>query len=153
MTRRPFTAEDVFNLKCSGDAHLSPDAKSIVYVTQYHYKDKEKSFTDVYIASIETGQSRKLTNSGKDRSPRWSLDGKRVAFVSDRSGKNQVWLIDPNGGEAWRPKAMRLRTRSPKRTASQTTSKSFRPQLAVRHSRQQARHTVVDQGRRFGLPA
>ena len=38
---------------------------------------------------------------GKDTSPRWSPDRARIAFLSDRSGKNQVWVIPADGGEAW----------------------------------------------------
>ncbi len=102
MTKRAFNPDDVFDLKCSGDAHLSPDSRSVAYVTQYHDKSKEKSFTDIYLASVETAESRRLTTSGKDRSPRWSPDGRRIAFVSDRSGKAQIWVIDVGGGEAWR---------------------------------------------------
>ncbi len=102
MDKRPLKPDDIFELKSCGDVHLSPDGKHIIYVTQYHDKAEEKSFTDLYLASVETGESRKLTNSGKDRSPKWSPDGKKVAFVSSRSGKSQIWMIDPWGGEAWR---------------------------------------------------
>lgn len=102
MDIRPITPQDLFGFKCFGDTRLSPDGTQIAYVRQYHDAEKEKSFTDIWLYSLETGESKKLTNSGKDRSPRWSPDGKRLAFTSDRSGKSQIWIIDPSGGEAWR---------------------------------------------------
>lgn len=102
MDRRPIAPEDLFGFKCFGDARLSPDGTKVAYVRQYHDLGKEKSFTDIWLYSIDTGESRKLTNSGKDRSPRWSPDGRLLAFTSDRSGKSQIWVIDPSGGEAWR---------------------------------------------------
>lgn len=102
MDKRPLTPEDLLGFKVFGDATLSPDGRFVAYVRQYHDGEKEKSFTDIYLYSVESGATKKLTNSGKDRSPKWSPDGSKIAFVSDRSGKSQVWLIDPTGGEAFR---------------------------------------------------
>ncbi|MCP2521160.1 S9 family peptidase, partial [SCandidatus Aminicenantes bacterium Aminicenantia_JdfR_composite] len=42
-----------------------------------------------------------MTNSPKrDYYPRWSPDGSKIAFLSDRDGKTQIWIINPFGGEA-----------------------------------------------------
>src|SRR5258706_10996713 len=50
---------------------------------------------------MEGGEERRLTSArGSDTGPRWSPDGRVIAFVSDRSGSSQVWSIDPSGGEA-----------------------------------------------------
>src|SRR5262249_24763623 len=48
------------------------------------------------------GEPRRLTNAEgkKDRGPRWSPDGKRILFESNRSGEMQLWVIDVGGGEA-----------------------------------------------------
>ena len=44
---------------------------------------------------------RRLTEDGSsDYTPRWSPDGKSIAFISTRSGNSQVWIIPVNGGEA-----------------------------------------------------
>jgi dipeptidyl aminopeptidase/acylaminoacyl peptidase len=102
LTKRSLTAKDLMNFTCSGDARLSPDSKTIVYVTQVNDKENEKSKTHLRLASVEDGSTRRLTSGDKDRSPRWSPDGKKVAFVSDRSGTSQIWVIDLGGGEAYR---------------------------------------------------
>lgn len=102
MDTRPMAPQDLFGFKCFGDCRLSPDGTKLAYVRQHHDLKKEKSFTDIWLYSLDTGEQKKLTNSGKDRSPRWSPDGKRLAFTSDRSGKSQIWIIDPSGGEAQR---------------------------------------------------
>src|SRR5205085_4958312 len=47
------------------------------------------------------GEPHPLTNTTKkDKHPRWSPDGKQILFESDRSGDNQLWVIDIGGGEA-----------------------------------------------------
>lgn len=55
---------------------------------------------DVFTLPIEKGNTRNLTNSSSahDRVARWSPDGKKIAFVSDRTGEEQVWLVDQDGG-------------------------------------------------------
>ncbi|HHW26432.1 MAG TPA: S9 family peptidase [Firmicutes bacterium] len=99
---RPLAPDDLFNLVTFGDAQVSPDGKLVAFVRQSHDAKKEESFTDIYIAEPAAGQVRKLTGSGKDKAPRWFPDGRRLAFISERSGKSQIWVIDVAGGEAWR---------------------------------------------------
>lgn len=54
---------------------------------------------DVFTAPIEKGATRNVTNSSNahDKHARWSPDGKRIAFISDRTGEEQVYLVDQDG--------------------------------------------------------
>ena len=56
---------------------------------------------DVFTLPIEKGPTRNLTaTSGvHDKFARWSPDGKRIAFVSDASGEDEIWLVDQAGGK------------------------------------------------------
>ena len=77
---------------------------------------------------IEKGPTRNLTDtsSAHDKWARWSPDGKRIAFISDRSGEDEIWLVAQDGRQARaadeRP-ARRCATRpSGRRTASASRS-------------------------------
>ncbi len=61
---------------------------------------------DVFTAPIEKGPTRNLTNSSgaHDRHARWSPDGKKIAFISDLGGEDQLYLIDQDG--KGRPEAL-----------------------------------------------
>ncbi len=54
---------------------------------------------DIFSAPVEKGATRNLTHSSTahDKYPRWSPDGSRVAFISDRSGEEEVWTIAQDG--------------------------------------------------------
>ncbi|MDQ3755169.1 MAG: hypothetical protein M3371_10615, partial [Acidobacteriota bacterium] len=48
--------------------------------------------------SLENAQLRQLTNDpAQDRTPRWSPDGRQIAFLSDRSGKYEIWKVNEDG--------------------------------------------------------
>ena len=63
---------------------------------------KDTRDTDVYVAPVAGGAALRLTASPKaERTPRWSPDGKYLAFLSGREGKKtQVFLLPRGGGEA-----------------------------------------------------
>ena len=54
---------------------------------------------DVFNAPIEKGVTRNLTRSSNahDKGARWSPDGRRISFLSDRTGEEEVYVIDALG--------------------------------------------------------
>jgi len=73
------------------NADLGPDGLTLVTNS---YGEQE----DLFIGKIGGGIIRQLTNDAfKDRLPRWSPDGSRIVFFSDRGGKYDVWWIRPDG--------------------------------------------------------
>src|SRR5262245_59734970 len=101
QNKRPFTIDDIMKLKTIVDVRISPDGSRVLYVvTEPNLKESNYN-SDIWMVASRSGVSVKLTNGPKrDDTPRWSSDGKRIAFISDRDGKPQIWLINVEGGEA-----------------------------------------------------
>jgi dipeptidyl aminopeptidase/acylaminoacyl peptidase len=102
QTRRPLQPDDIFELKSVADPRISPDGAWIAYTVTSLDKKEDKSDTDIFMVSASGGNPIKLTASKKpETSPRWSPDGRYLAFLSARDGeKTQVYLLDRRGGEA-----------------------------------------------------
>jgi dipeptidyl aminopeptidase/acylaminoacyl peptidase len=111
MARKRLTIEDLWKLDRPAQPTLSPDgAQACVSVTSFDMEEN-KSSASLWLLSAFGGEPRRLTSAGeKDGEPRWSPDGKWIAFVAKRpaaSGaegdeESQVYLIAPDGGEARR---------------------------------------------------
>src|SRR5438034_7796699 len=70
---------------------VSPDGKTIVF----------ELLGDLYTMPIAGGTATRITSGpGFDSQPRWSPDGKRIVFLSDRSGAENIWLCDPDGSQS-----------------------------------------------------
>ncbi len=100
--KRPMTIDDLFRFKRVSDPQISPDGKQVVYVIGSVDLEANSTASTLWLATTDNkGEPRQLTNTTKkDRHPRWSPDGKHILFESNRSGDNQLWIIDLGGGEA-----------------------------------------------------
>src|SRR5690348_1831901 len=96
------TLDDLITLKSIGGTQISPDGKWVAYTVSYGDFKQDVFVTQIWIANSDTGKSFQLTRGDKSStSPRWSSDGKWLAFLSNRiDDKNQIFVIDPSGGEA-----------------------------------------------------
>ena len=97
---RPITFDDLIAMHRIGEAALSPDGNWVAYVVTTPDMDANANQTDLWMAPVAGGEAIELTRTGKDSSPRWSPDGKTIAFLSSRSGESQVYLLPMEGGEA-----------------------------------------------------
>src|SRR5947207_8637873 len=99
--KHAITFEDYIALKAISDPQLSPDGKWVAYTVSIPSLQDNRNVSRVWVAEVATGKSRPITNGpGSDRQPRWSPDGKTLAFISTREGGAQVWLLPIAGGDA-----------------------------------------------------
>src|SRR5579862_7119447 len=98
--RRAITFKDLISMSRLSDPQISPDGRTIAYDVATPDLDGNKMKHDIWIVSAAGGAPRQLTRSGSDMRPRWSPDGKRLAFLSARDGAQQVYTIWLEGGEA-----------------------------------------------------
>lgn len=98
--KRSVKPEDVYLLRSVSDPHLSPDGRQVAYVVGWSDREADKQQSAVYVAPTGgRGPARQFTQGTKDHSPRWSPNGRYLAFVSDRGEKNQLFVAPLDGGE------------------------------------------------------
>ncbi len=103
--KRPLTVEDLWKVKRVGPPSMAPDGKwCAVEVTTFDM-DKDDSTSDIWLLATDGKTQKQLTNHpGKSSTPKWSPDGKQIAFTSKRGSDEhtQIYVISPEGGEAKR---------------------------------------------------
>jgi len=99
--KKSLTFDDFIQIKRLSDPQVSPSGEWVAFVVTVMDKERNSSNSDIWIVSTQGGSPWKLTSSPKsDTTPRWSPDGKHIAFISAREESPQIWIIDPRGGEA-----------------------------------------------------
>ena len=106
--RRPMAVEDLLRWKIAGSPVISPDGTRIVCAVTIVDEQANGYQTHLWIVPVppapgltaDGGPQPLTTARARDTGPRWSPDGRRIAFVSDRGGTKQVWVIPADGGEA-----------------------------------------------------
>src|SRR5262245_33855049 len=95
--KRPLSLDDLGKLKEVRDAQCAPDGKSVAFVvSQIDVKEDKPGNGHIWTIGFDGQNERQITSSAESESnPRFSPDGKYLAFTSSRPGKakgNQVWL-------------------------------------------------------------
>jgi dipeptidyl aminopeptidase/acylaminoacyl peptidase len=91
---RRFTVEDLLKVRRVGDPQVSPDGTRVAFTIGDVSWDANKVVTQIYVMTIDGGSMKQLTNgAGSATSPRWSPDGKRIAYVTG----GQVWTMQNDG--------------------------------------------------------
>ena len=98
--RTPLQVGDIFDLETVADPQISPDGRSVVYVRQRADIMTDSRYSNLWIVDTRGNGHRPLTSGDyNDASPRWSPDGSRLAFVSNRGGTTQIHVRWMDTGE------------------------------------------------------
>lgn len=94
QTPRPLDKETFFEMESVSNPEISPDGGSIVFTRTWVDKVKDQSRSNLWIVDISGARVRELTSGPySDSAPAWAPDGKRIAFLSDRDGTTQLYVM------------------------------------------------------------
>jgi dipeptidyl aminopeptidase/acylaminoacyl peptidase len=100
---RTLLADDIYSVQEVSDPQVSPDGQWVAYLVTTNDRESDSALSAVWMVSWDGTQRLALTApSGGTSKPRWSPDGRFLAFLSTPAGseKSQVMLMDRRGGES-----------------------------------------------------
>ncbi|WP_336822015.1 S9 family peptidase [Sporosarcina sp. USHLN248] len=101
MTKRKSSVDDLFHLQSVTNPQLSPNGNEAVFIKTHIDKEENKYISNLYHIDLRTDEVTQWTyGDHRVTSPKWSADGKQIAFLSNREEKNQLFLLSAKGGEA-----------------------------------------------------
>ena len=97
---RPFRFDELAKARRLGGFSLSPDGQWIAYALATADVEENRTRSSLWLQPVAGGAPRRLTAGEKsDSNAKFSPDGRRIAFLSNREGGSQIWMIDLSGGE------------------------------------------------------
>ena len=108
-----FVAEDVFEMEYANDPQVSPDGARVAYVRTSMDIMTDQAKRTIWVVDSNGDNHRPLVSgSGNFSSPRWSPSGDRLAYLSNRDGKTQLFVQWLDGGETAKVTALPQSPRS-----------------------------------------
>src|SRR5262245_58609168 len=100
---RAMMPADILRVRWISDPQISPDGRQVAFVVTVLSEEKDEYRSQIWMVDTAGGAPRRFTGGPKrDTEPRWSPDGRRLAFVSERDTKKkgQLYVMAADGGEA-----------------------------------------------------
>ena len=92
------TPEALWAMGRIGGVSPSPDGKQVAYTVSYYSVAQNKSNTEIFVMDADGSSNMQLTHtSWHEGQPTWIKGGKKLAYLSNESGSNQIWEMNPDG--------------------------------------------------------
>lgn len=102
MAKRRFRPADALTLRAPADPNLSPDARRVAFTVAEADEENDRLSTSIWVAAVDgSAPARPFSEGPGDRAPRWSPDGRWLAYLSvpnDRPEQAHVRLAPLDGG-------------------------------------------------------
>ncbi len=98
---KPLDTSSIFEWRTPSSPQISPDGRFVVWSMEWADAVNDAFYSNLWITTTDGTDTRPLTEGNyRDTSPRLSPDGKRLAYISNRSGKGQMYVrwLDSNAG-------------------------------------------------------
>ena len=97
QTSNIFEPIDVFHLEYVSNPQISPSGDKVLYQRNFNDIMTDQSFSNIWLIDYDGNNNRPITTGNfKDNSPKWSNQGDKFLFISNREGKSQIFLFDLN---------------------------------------------------------
>jgi dipeptidyl aminopeptidase/acylaminoacyl peptidase len=143
--KRGITEKDLLRFRWIADPQISPDGSQVAYVLVTVNEKEDRYDTSLFAVSTAGGAApRRLTSGPRDTAPRWSPDGRMLAFLrAEEKSPPQIHLLSMTGGEARKltdlPKGAGAPVWSPSSKAIAFTSTTLPEDFAERDAKKQGK--------------
>jgi dipeptidyl aminopeptidase/acylaminoacyl peptidase len=99
---RAMLPQDITRIRFVSDPQISPDGQRVAFVVTTLAEEHDQYVSNIWMVDTSGGEPRRFTTGPKrDTKPRWSADGARLAFLSEREAhsKAQLYVMPATGGE------------------------------------------------------
>jgi Tol biopolymer transport system component len=128
---RPITADDLFRLHIVSDPQPSPDGGRVAYVVTRLDEAADDYRAAIWVVPSDGGPSLQLTSgAARDTTPRWSPDGTRLAFVSNRPSTLKPRASNEDNGDGNGAAAVNASAKAPKPSKEDADDKP-KPQIWI----------------------
>ncbi|TRZ64607.1 S9 family peptidase [bacterium] len=99
--KKLMTPELLWSFGRISNVEVSPDNKTVLFAVKYFDIPNNKGQNDYYTVPVGGGQVTRITNTPDGKfTALWRPDGKKIGFISSKSGATQLWEMNPDG-TAW----------------------------------------------------
>ncbi|MBK5260073.1 MAG: S9 family peptidase [Thermoanaerobaculia bacterium] len=97
--KRAFTIEDLYRVKSASELTLAADGRTAAFTLTSYDLPRAKKTSRIWTAASDGQRVRAITQGEKDSTPLFSPDGKSLAFIREKDGLANLWLLPMSGGE------------------------------------------------------
>ena len=94
------TPEVLWSFGRIGEPAVSPDGTTVLYAVTNYNIEENKSYRDLYTLPVDGGEPVRITSTPeKESNAIWRPDGKKIGYLSAKSGDMQLWEMNPDGSD------------------------------------------------------